>query len=68
MNTKIFPFRTGDIPPTRWIVNFDRDLLDGLVLAAQVANYCPYLVRVPPPPPSVEVNVEYNFLIVLLES
>ncbi|XP_053166997.1 cilia- and flagella-associated protein 47 isoform X2 [Hemicordylus capensis] len=34
----------GDIPPTRWIVNFDRDLLDGLVLAAQVANYCPYLI------------------------
>ncbi|XP_054830369.1 cilia- and flagella-associated protein 47-like [Eublepharis macularius] len=34
----------GDIPPTRWIVNFDRDLLDGLVLAAQVASYCPYLI------------------------
>ncbi|XP_044297815.1 cilia- and flagella-associated protein 47 isoform X4 [Varanus komodoensis] len=35
--------KKGDIPPTRWIVNFDRDLLDGLVLAAQVASYCPYL-------------------------
>ncbi|NXB74732.1 CFA47 protein, partial [Donacobius atricapilla] len=34
----------GGIPPTRWIVNFDRDLLDGLVLAAQVAAYCPYLI------------------------
>ncbi|XP_060090088.1 cilia- and flagella-associated protein 47 [Heteronotia binoei] len=34
----------GDIPPTRWIVNFDRDLQDGLVLAAQVASYCPYLI------------------------
>lgn len=29
----------------RWIVNFDQDLLDGLVLAAQMASYCPYLVR-----------------------
>lgn len=29
----------------RWIVNFDKDLLDGLVLAAQIAAYCPYLVR-----------------------
>ncbi|NWV30497.1 CFA47 protein, partial [Origma solitaria] len=34
----------GGIPPTRWIVNFDQDLLDGLVLAAQVAAYCPYLM------------------------
>uniref|UniRef100_A0A8D0ED57 Calponin-homology (CH) domain-containing protein n=1 Tax=Salvator merianae TaxID=96440 RepID=A0A8D0ED57_SALMN len=34
----------GGIPFARWIVNFDRDLLDGLVLAAQVANYCPYLI------------------------
>ncbi|XP_075446373.1 cilia- and flagella-associated protein 47 isoform X3 [Ascaphus truei] len=34
----------GDVPPTRWIINFDRDLLDGLVLAAQVAAYCPYLI------------------------
>lgn len=29
----------------RWIVNFDHNLLDGLVLAAVVAAYCPYLVR-----------------------
>ncbi|XP_066477404.1 cilia- and flagella-associated protein 47 [Tiliqua scincoides] len=36
--------KKGDIPPKRWIVNFDRDLLDGLVLAAQVASYCPYLI------------------------
>ncbi|XP_028583251.2 cilia- and flagella-associated protein 47 isoform X2 [Podarcis muralis] len=36
--------KKGDIPPTRWIVNFDKDLLDGLVLAAQVAKYCPYLI------------------------
>ncbi|NXO89573.1 CFA47 protein, partial [Certhia brachydactyla] len=34
----------GGIPPMRWIVNFDRDLLDGLVLAAQMATYCPYLI------------------------
>uniref|UniRef100_A0A672UFJ3 Cilia- and flagella-associated protein 47 domain-containing protein n=1 Tax=Strigops habroptila TaxID=2489341 RepID=A0A672UFJ3_STRHB len=32
------------VPPMRWIVNFDRDLLDGLVLAAQLAAYCPYLI------------------------
>ncbi|XP_053790649.1 cilia- and flagella-associated protein 47 isoform X2 [Vidua chalybeata] len=34
----------GGIPPMRWIVNFDKDLLDGLVLAAQMATYCPYLI------------------------
>ncbi|NWS75295.1 CFA47 protein, partial [Crotophaga sulcirostris] len=34
----------GGVPPMRWIVNFDRDLLDGLVLAAQLAAYCPYLI------------------------
>ncbi|NXF95767.1 CFA47 protein, partial [Eubucco bourcierii] len=34
----------GEVPPMRWIVNFDRDLLDGLVLAAQLASYCPYLI------------------------
>ncbi|NXR24465.1 CFA47 protein, partial [Cinclus mexicanus] len=34
----------GGIPPMRWIVNFDQDLLDGLVLAAQMASYCPYLI------------------------
>lgn len=38
-------FKSGEVPPMRWIVNFDRDLLDGLVLAAQLAAYCPYLVR-----------------------
>uniref|UniRef100_A0A8C6JGH3 Cilia- and flagella-associated protein 47 domain-containing protein n=1 Tax=Melopsittacus undulatus TaxID=13146 RepID=A0A8C6JGH3_MELUD len=32
------------VPPMRWIVNFDRDLLDSLVLAAQLAAYCPYLI------------------------
>ncbi|NXL84914.1 CFA47 protein, partial [Alectura lathami] len=34
----------GEVPLKRWIVNFDRDLLDGLVLAAQMATYCPYLI------------------------
>ncbi|XP_043556662.1 cilia- and flagella-associated protein 47-like [Chiloscyllium plagiosum] len=34
----------GAIPPTRWIINFDLDLLDGLVLAAVVAAYCPHLI------------------------
>ncbi|XP_006870219.1 PREDICTED: calponin homology domain-containing protein 2 [Chrysochloris asiatica] len=36
--------RTGVIPPEKWIVNFDKDLLDGLVLAAQMAAYCPFLI------------------------
>lgn len=35
---------TDDGPPARWIVNFDRDFVDGLVLAAVLAAYCPYLV------------------------
>ncbi|XP_040516248.1 cilia- and flagella-associated protein 47 isoform X2 [Gallus gallus] len=34
----------GKVPLMRWIVNFDRDLLDGLVLAAQMAAYCPFLI------------------------
>ncbi|XP_078416576.1 cilia- and flagella-associated protein 47-like [Cetorhinus maximus] len=34
----------GAIPPTRWVINFDLDLLDGLVLAAAVAAYCPHLI------------------------
>uniref|UniRef100_A0A8C5M3C4 Calponin-homology (CH) domain-containing protein n=1 Tax=Leptobrachium leishanense TaxID=445787 RepID=A0A8C5M3C4_9ANUR len=36
--------KTGDVPSTRWIMNFDKDLLDGLVLSALVAAYCPYLI------------------------
>ncbi|KAJ1117902.1 hypothetical protein NDU88_006098 [Pleurodeles waltl] len=34
----------GGVPPKRWIVNFERDLLDGLVLAAVIASYCPFLI------------------------
>ncbi|CAG5933323.1 unnamed protein product, partial [Menidia menidia] len=32
------------VPPARWIVNFALDLTDGLVLAALLAAYCPFLV------------------------
>ncbi|XP_045909360.1 cilia- and flagella-associated protein 47-like isoform X3 [Micropterus dolomieu] len=35
---------TGGVPPARWIVNFDLDLTDGLVLAALLAAYCPFLI------------------------
>ena len=31
-------------PPTRWIVSFDNDLLDGLVLATLLSAYAPFLV------------------------
>ncbi|XP_044525149.1 cilia- and flagella-associated protein 47 [Gracilinanus agilis] len=34
----------GLLPPEKWIVNFDKDLLDGLVLATQLAAYCPFLI------------------------
>ncbi|XP_078264971.1 cilia- and flagella-associated protein 47-like [Rhinoraja longicauda] len=34
----------GVVPPTRWIINFDLDLLDGLVLAAVLAAYCPDVI------------------------
>ena len=37
---------TENPPPTRWIVSFDNDLLDGLVLAALLSSYCPFLVSV----------------------
>ena len=31
-------------PPSRWIVNFDNDLVDSLVLASLLAAYTPYIV------------------------
>jgi len=34
----------GGVPASRWIVNFDFNLLDGLVLAAVIAAYAPFLV------------------------
>uniref|UniRef100_A0A8C9DPY6 Cilia and flagella associated protein 47 n=1 Tax=Prolemur simus TaxID=1328070 RepID=A0A8C9DPY6_PROSS len=33
------------IPSERWIVNFDKDLLDGLVFATQLGAYCPFLIE-----------------------
>ncbi|KAM4711439.1 LOW QUALITY PROTEIN: cilia- and flagella-associated protein 47-like [Anableps anableps] len=36
---------TDRVPSSRWIVNFDLDFTDGLVLAAVTAAYCPYLIR-----------------------
>ncbi|XP_012497537.1 PREDICTED: calponin homology domain-containing protein 2 [Propithecus coquereli] len=33
------------IPSERWIVNFDKDLVDGLVFATQLAAYCPFLIE-----------------------
>ncbi|XP_061833957.1 cilia- and flagella-associated protein 47-like [Nerophis lumbriciformis] len=35
---------SGTIPPVRWIVNFDLDLTDGLVLGSVLAAHCPYLI------------------------
>ncbi|XP_040324754.1 cilia- and flagella-associated protein 47 [Herpailurus yagouaroundi] len=35
----------GVIPSERWIVNFDQDLLDGLVFATQLGAYCPFLIE-----------------------
>ncbi|XP_070567350.1 cilia- and flagella-associated protein 47-like [Ptychodera flava] len=35
----------GGVPPSRWIVNFDFDLLDGLVLAAVLAAHIPFLAK-----------------------
>ena len=35
----------GGIPPARWIVNFDLDLLDGLVIAAVLGSFCPFLIE-----------------------
>ncbi|XP_069579420.1 cilia- and flagella-associated protein 47-like [Brachyistius frenatus] len=32
------------VPSARWIVNFDLDLTDGLVLAALLSAYCPFLI------------------------
>ncbi|KAK5847639.1 hypothetical protein PBY51_016749 [Eleginops maclovinus] len=35
---------TVGVPSARWIVNFELDLKDGLVLAALLAAYCPFLI------------------------
>ena len=38
-------FFLGSSPPCRWIVNFDFDFMDGLVLAALVSAHVPFVVR-----------------------
>uniref|UniRef100_A0A7N5JXY1 Cilia and flagella associated protein 47 n=1 Tax=Ailuropoda melanoleuca TaxID=9646 RepID=A0A7N5JXY1_AILME len=35
----------GVVPSERWIVNFDKDLLDGLIFATQLGAYCPFLIE-----------------------
>uniref|UniRef100_A0A3B3V803 Cilia- and flagella-associated protein 47 domain-containing protein n=1 Tax=Poecilia latipinna TaxID=48699 RepID=A0A3B3V803_9TELE len=38
-------WEAGRVPSSRWIVNFDLDFSDGLVLGALIAAHCPYLIR-----------------------
>lgn len=38
--------KRGDVPSSRWIVNYDYDLLDGLVLGALLGAYMPFVVSV----------------------
>lgn len=40
----IFLLFSGVKPPSRWIVNFENDFVDGLVLASLISAYAPYLV------------------------
>ena len=42
---KSFTDLVGSSPPCRWIVNFDADFMDGLVLAALVSAHVPFVVR-----------------------
>ncbi|XP_059154686.1 cilia- and flagella-associated protein 47-like isoform X2 [Physella acuta] len=35
----------GGIPPSRWIVNFDYDLMDGLVIGALLGAHMPFLIK-----------------------
>lgn len=37
-------FFLGGVPPSRWIVNYDFDLLDGLVIGAVLGAHMPFLV------------------------
>lgn len=39
-----FIAHTGGVPPSRWIVNFDYDLMDGLVIASLLGAHMPFLV------------------------
>uniref|UniRef100_A0A672IQT0 Calponin-homology (CH) domain-containing protein n=1 Tax=Salarias fasciatus TaxID=181472 RepID=A0A672IQT0_SALFA len=57
------------VPSARWIVNFDLDLTDGLVLAALLAAYCPYLTsshfrRMYTTPSSLEQILHNNIIVV----
>ncbi|XP_014853532.1 PREDICTED: cilia- and flagella-associated protein 47 [Poecilia mexicana] len=38
-------WEAGRVPSSRWIINFDLDFSDGLVLGALIAAHCPYLIR-----------------------
>uniref|UniRef100_A0A8D2ZDD0 Cilia- and flagella-associated protein 47 domain-containing protein n=1 Tax=Scophthalmus maximus TaxID=52904 RepID=A0A8D2ZDD0_SCOMX len=65
------PFRAAGcfVPSARWIVNFDLDLTDGLVLAALLAAYCPYLIcshfrRMYTAPSSLEQILHNNIVVV----
>ena len=33
------------MPPSRWVVNFDFDLLDGLVIGALLGAHLPFLIN-----------------------
>ncbi|TWW64046.1 Cilia- and flagella-associated protein 47 [Takifugu flavidus] len=55
-------------PLARWIVNFDLDFKDGLVLAALLAAYCPYLMhshfrRIYMRPSSTEQTTHNNIIV-----
>ncbi|XP_055022788.1 cilia- and flagella-associated protein 47, partial [Boleophthalmus pectinirostris] len=60
---------TAGIKSARWIVNFDLDFTDGLVLAALLAAYCPYLIcshfsRMYTKPTSMEEILHNNIIVV----
>ncbi|CAL9698638.1 unnamed protein product [Knipowitschia caucasica] len=56
-------------PPARWIVNFDLDFTNGLVLATVLAAHCPYLIgsdfgRMYTRPSSMEEILHNNIIVV----
>jgi hypothetical protein len=44
MKTRTFIFISANMPSGRWIVNFDIDLVDSIVLGTVLGAYCPFLV------------------------
>uniref|UniRef100_A0A9L0INA6 Calponin-homology (CH) domain-containing protein n=1 Tax=Equus asinus TaxID=9793 RepID=A0A9L0INA6_EQUAS len=44
-NTRHIIWKDCVIPSERWIINFDKDLLDGLVFATLLGAYCPFLIE-----------------------